>query len=205
MSNRPDARRYAPAVARNREPILAVLQRFLPRRGLVLEVASGSGEHAAFLAAALPDLVWQPSDPDPGARDSIAAFAAASGRANLLPPLVLDAAAASWPATTAAAIVCINMIHIAPWDACEGLMAGAGRILGTGGVLYLYGTFREAGRHTAPSNAAFDADLRARDPRWGVRDLGEVAALAATHGFVHLETVAMPANNRSVVFRKAAA
>jgi SAM-dependent methyltransferase len=199
-----DARLYAPAAARNREPILAVLQRVLPTRGLVLEVASGSGEHAALLAAALPHLVWQPSDADPRARDSIAAFGAASGLANLRAPLALDAAASRWPVTSAAAVVCINMIHIAPWFACEGLMAGAGRILGTGGVLYLYGPFREDGRHTAPSNAAFDADLRARDPSWGVRDLGDVAALAARHGLGHVETVAMPANNRSVVFRKAA-
>src|ERR1700736_2548620 len=204
MSDRFDARLYAPAATRTREPILAVLQRVLPTRGLVLEVASGSGEHAALLAAALPHLVWQPSDGDPRARDSIAAFGAASGLANLRAPLALDAAASRWPVTSAAAVVCINMIHIAPWFACEGLMAGAGRILGTGGVLYLYGPFREDGRHTAPSNAAFDADLRARDPSWGVRDLGDVAALAARHGLGHVETVAMPANNRSVVFRKAA-
>jgi SAM-dependent methyltransferase len=202
MSEWPDPRLYAPAVARNRAPILAVLQRVLPRQGLVLEVASGSGEHAVFLAAALPQLTWQPSDPDPRARASIAEFRAASGLANLLPPLALDASAATWPITAAAALVCINMIHIAPWSACAGLLAGADRILGPGGVLYLYGPFREAGRHTAASNAAFDAELQAQNPSWGLRDLDAVVALARRHGFVHGETVAMPANNRSVVFRR---
>ena len=197
-----DPRLYAPAVARNREPILAVLRRVLPPHGLVLEVASGSGEHAAFFAAALPQLTWQPTDPDPRARASIAAFCAASGPPNLLPPLALDAAAPDWPVTVAAAVVCINMIHIAPWSACEGLMAGTARVLPPGGVLYLYGPYREEGRHTAPSNAAFDADLRRRDPAWGVRDLGEVVALALRHGLVHEETVTMPANNRSVIFRR---
>lgn len=200
-----DPRLYAPAVARNREPILAVLRRVLPPQGLVLEVASGSGEHAAFFAAALPQLTWQPTDPDPRAGATIAAFCAASGPPNLLPPLALDAAAPDWPVTVAAAVVCINMIHIAPWSACEGLMAGTARVLPLGGVLYLYGPYKEEGRHTAPSNAAFDADLRRRDPAWGVRDLGEVVALALRHGLVHEETVTMPANNRSVIFRRGGA
>jgi SAM-dependent methyltransferase len=202
MSERRDPRLQAPAVARNREPILAVLRRVLPAEGLVLEVASGSGEHAAFFAAALPLLTWQPSDPDPRARASIAAFAEAGTAANLLPPLDLDVAAAAWPVALAAAVVCINMIHIAPWSACEALVAGAARALPAGGVLYLYGPYKEEGRHTAPSNEVFDSDLRARDPRWGVRDLGEVTALARRHGFVHQETVTMPANNRSLVFRR---
>lgn len=202
MGKTPDPRVYAPAVARNREPILAVLRRVLPSSGRVLEIASGSGEHARFFAAALPHLTWQPSDSDPRARASIAAFRDAGAPPNLLPPIALDASAAEWPVAGAAAVVCINMIHIAPWSACEGLMAGAARILPQGGVLYLYGPYKEEGRHTAPSNAAFDADLRARDPRWGVRDLGEVIALAHRHGLMHRETVAMPANNRSVVFRR---
>ncbi|HEX9489176.1 MAG TPA: DUF938 domain-containing protein, partial [Stellaceae bacterium] len=202
MGERPDPRLHAPAVARNREPILAVLRRVLPSTGLVLEVASGSGEHAAFFAAALPQLTWQPSDPDPRARASIAAFRGAGAAPNLLPPLDLDVIAAAWPVTGAAAVVCINMIHIAPWSACEGLVAGAAHALLPGGVLYLYGPYKEEGRHTAPSNAAFDADLRARDPRWGVRDLGAVAALARRGGFAHEETVTMPANNRSLVFRR---
>jgi SAM-dependent methyltransferase len=203
MSDRRDLRLRAPAVARNREPILAVLRRVLPADGLVLEVASGSGEHAAFFAVALPRLTWQPSDPDPRARASIAAFRDSGAAPNLLPPLDLDVtAAAAWPVARAAAVVCINMIHIAPWSACEGLVAGAARALPPGGVLYLYGPYREEGRHTAPSNEVFDSDLRARDPRWGVRDLGEVTALAHRHGFVHQETVTMPANNRSLVFRR---
>lgn len=202
MSDRPDPRVYAPAVARNRAPILDVLRRVLPARGLVLEVASGSGEHADFFAAALPHLEWQPSDRDPRALRSIAAFRAAGGATNLLPPLTLDAASDTWPIARADAVVAINMIHIAPWSAAEGLMAGAARLLPASGVLYLYGPYKEGGRHTAPSNEAFDADLRARDPSWGVRDLGEVIALAARHGLVHVETVVMPANNRSVVFRR---
>lgn len=202
MGKAPDPRLYAPAVARNREPILAVLRRVLPAGGLVLEVASGSGEHAAFFAQGLPQITWQPSDPDPRARASIAAFREAGATHNLLPPLALDAAMPEWPIARAAAVVCINMIHIAPWSACAGLMAGAARVLPSAGVLYLYGPYKEEGRHTAPSNEAFDADLRARDPSWGVRDLGEVMALARRYGLVHQETVTMPANNRSVVFRR---
>jgi SAM-dependent methyltransferase len=192
----------APAVARNREPILAVLRRVLPERGLVLEIASGSGEHAVYFAAALPHLTWQPSDPDPEARDSIAAYRAAAQLPNLLPPLALDAASPNWPVAQSDMIVSINMIHIAPWAAAEGLMAGAERLLAAGGVLFLYGPFREHGQHTAPSNAAFDESLRTRNREWGVRDLDEVAALASRHGFALEERVAMPANNLSVVFRR---
>jgi len=195
-----DHRLSAPAVARNRDPILAVLRRVLPPQGLVFEIASGTGEHAAYFAAALPQLRWQPSDPDAAARASISAHRAVAGRPNLLPPLDLDAAADTWPAARADAVVCINMIHIAPWSAALGLVAGAARVLSRGGVLYLYGPFKEGGRHTAPSNEAFDADLRARNAEWGVRDLDEVAALALQHGLDLVETIAMPANNRSVVF-----
>jgi cyclopropane fatty-acyl-phospholipid synthase-like methyltransferase len=192
----------APAVARNREPILAVLRRVLSEPGLVLEIASGSGEHAVYFAAALPHLTWQPTDPDPEARASIAAYRAATALPNVLPPLALDAAASRWPMTQADALVSINMIHIAPWAATEGLMAGAKRLLPAGGVLFLYGPFREHGQHTAPSNAAFDESLRARNEEWGVRDLAEVAALASRHGLALEERVAMPANNLSVVFRR---
>ena len=195
----------APAVARNREPILAVLRRVLPERGLVLEIASGSGEHACYFAAALPRLTWQPTDPDPEARESIAAYRDAMELPNVLPPLALDAAASRWPVTQANAIIAIlaiNMIHIAPWAAAEGLMAGAERLLPEGGVLFLYGPFREHGQHTAPSNAAFDESLRARNREWGVRDLDEVTALADRHGLALKERVAMPANNLSVVFRR---
>ena len=191
----------SPSVARNREPILAVLRRVLPVRGIVLEIASGTGEHAIHFAAALPELIWQPTDRDPEARRSIAARRAAAVLPNLLPPLELDAAAPSWPVERADAIVAINMIHIAPWSAAEGLMAGAARLLAPGGILYLYGPYQENGRHTAPSNAAFDASLRARDPEWGVRDVGAVAELAARHGLALAERVAMPANNLSLVFR----
>jgi hypothetical protein len=192
----------APAVARNRDPILAVLREVLPAAGTVLEIASGTGEHAIHFAAALPHLVWQPSDPDAQARSSIAAHAMQAGLANLLPPLELDAAAPVWPVTRADALVSINMIHISPWGATQGLMAGAARVLPAGAPLYLYGPYRRHGQHTAPSNAAFDESLRARDPEWGVRDLDEVSALAAAHGFTLQRTVAMPANNLSVIFRR---
>lgn len=199
-----DARRYAPAAARNREPILAALRGRLPAAGLLLEVASGSGEHAVHLAAAFPALAIQPSDPDPDARASIAAWAAETGLANIRPPLALDAAAAAgWPLAHADAVLCINMIHIAPWAAAEGLLRGAARILQPGAPLVLYGPFRRGGAHTAPSNEAFDASLRAQDPRWGVRDLEEVAELAATQGFGAPEVVPMPANNLTVVFLRA--
>jgi SAM-dependent methyltransferase len=204
MSEAVDPRQYRPHVARNRDPILDVLKRVLPQRGLVVEIASGSGEHAAYFAQKLPSLTWEPSDPDQTALTSIAAHRDAAGLANLLPPLHLDVTAASWPLARADAIMCCNMIHIAPWAACEGLIAGAARVLPAGGILYLYGPYKIGGAHTAPSNAAFDADLRARNPQWGIRDLDEVAALAGRNGFTLIETVAMPANNLSVIFiRKA--
>jgi SAM-dependent methyltransferase len=192
----------APAVARNRDPILAVLREVLPAAGTVLEIAGGSGEHAVHFAAALPHLVWQPTDPDAEALRSIAAHAERARLPNLLAPLELDATAAVWPLTRADAVVSINMIHIAPWRAAEGLMAGAARLLPPDGPLYLYGPYREHGRHTAPSNAAFDESLKMRDPAWGVRDLDEVVALAGRHGLALQRTVAMPANNLSVIFRR---
>jgi hypothetical protein len=195
---------FAPAVGRNRDPILAVLRRVLPTRGTVLEIASGSGEHAAFFATAMPHLFWQPADIDPDALASISAHRAASDAPNLLQPIELDAASPEWPATRADAVVSINMIHIAPWAAAVGLMAGAARLLPSGGVLYLYGPFMEGGRHIAPSNAAFDASLRDRDPEWGVRDTADVRSLAHNNGFDFVERVAMPANNLSLVFRRRA-
>ncbi len=198
-----DPRHFSPAAARNRDPILAVLRRVLPPRGLVLEVASGTGEHVAHFAAALPALEFQPSDRDAAMFSSMVAHAVAAAVENVLPPLPLDVTAPTWPVAHADAILCINMIHISPWRASEGLMAGARRILPAGGVLYLYGPYRIDGRHAAESNAAFDAALRAQDPEWGVRDLAEVTALAAHHGLSLAETVAMPANNLSVVFRRA--
>ncbi|MFW6023498.1 MAG: DUF938 domain-containing protein [Myxococcota bacterium] len=197
-----DARRHAPAAARNREPILAVLRRVLPVEGLVLEVASGTGEHARHFAAALPHLTWQPSDPDEGARASIDAWVGDAGLPNLRPALRLDASGAAWPLDRADAVLCINMIHIAPWQACEGLMRGAGRLLPPGGVLFTYGPYRIDGEHTAPSNERFDASLRGRDPAWGVRDVADVARAAEAHGLQLDERVAMPANNFSLVFRR---
>jgi SAM-dependent methyltransferase len=196
-----DARLYSPSAARNRDPILATLRRHLPPRGLVLEVASGSGEHALHLAAALPNLTFQPSDANPEARASIAAWILASGLPNIRPPLALDAATPEWPIGRAEMVLCINMIHIAPWAACEGLVAGAARVLRPGGQLALYGPFKRAGRHTGPGNANFDADLRASDPAWGLRDLEAVAQLAADHGFGPPTVEAMPADNLTVLFR----
>lgn len=172
---------HAPAASRNRDPILAVLARVLPGEGSVLEVASGTGEHAVHFARALPRLTWQPSDPDPAMRASIAAHARAAGLPNLLAPLPLDAREPGWPLSRADAVVSINMIHIAPWSAALGLLAGAGSLLPEGGCLVLYGPFRVEGVEIAPSNAAFDASLRARDLEWGLRELGAVAAEAARH------------------------
>ncbi len=200
-----DHRCYAPAAARNRDPILGVLRQHLPERGLVLEIASGTGEHAAHLAgAAGPELVFQPSDPDQAARESIDAWTATLGLANVRPALQIDAASDDWPIDHADAVLCINMIHIAPWAAAVGLFRGAARVLPAGGLLYLYGPYRRGGRHTAPSNAEFDADLRRRDPAWSVRDLEAVVALAETNGFEPPLVVEMPANNLSVLFRRRA-
>jgi hypothetical protein len=199
----PDLRRFAPAAARNRDPILAALRPLLPEAGLVLEVASGSGEHAVHLAAALPRLVFQPSDPQPEARDSIDAWAAASGLGNLRAALAIDAATPGWPIAAADAVLCINMIHIAPWAATEGLVRGAAAILPAGAPLILYGPYRRGGAHTAPSNAEFDASLRAQDPTWGVRDLEAVAAVASAQGFGPPAVTEMPANNLVVALRRA--
>jgi len=198
-----DARLSAPAAARNRQPILDVLMWHLPARGLVLEAASGTGEHVVHFARACPALSFQPSDLDPAHRASIDAWSAALGLTNVRPAIALDATAGIWPVDAADALLCINMIHIAPWTAAEGLMRGAGRVLAPGGLLYLYGPYKRGGQHTAPSNAAFDASLRAQDPAWGVRDLEAVAALAAAQGFGEPVIVEMPANNLSLVFKKA--
>lgn len=200
-----DARRYAPATARNRDFILAVLQRYLPKSGLVLEIASGSGEHVTHFAAASPaELTFQPSDPDASARASIDAWVAELGLGNVKPALVLDAFADTWPIPRADAVLCINMIHIAPWAATVGLMTAASKVLREGGFLYLYGPYRRDGQDTAPSNAAFDLDLRSRNPEWGVRNLETVAALAHEHGFAKPIIEEMPANNLSLIFRRMA-
>lgn len=195
-----DARRYAPAAARNRDPILDVLRRHVPASGLVLEVASGSGEHAAHFAAALPALGFQPSDPDPANRASCDAWARHAGLTNLRPAVALDATIWPWPVGAADLVIASNMIHIAPWAATLGLMRGARAVLPPGGALFLYGPFRREGRHTAPSNAEFDASLRARDPSWGVRDLEAVTE--AAEGFAVSAIEAMPANNLCMVFRR---
>jgi hypothetical protein len=198
-------KRHAPATQRNRDPILAVLREVLPPRATllrVLEVASGSGEHALFFAEHLPQVAWQPSDADEDARASIDAYRAEHALPNLAPALALDATSDAWPDVPADTIVCINMIHIAPFAACEGLFRGAARLLAPGAPLVLYGPFRFGGGFTAPSNAEFDASLRARDPRWGVRDLDEVTAVAEKHGFARERVVAMPANNHTIVFRR---
>ncbi|WP_018718286.1 DUF938 domain-containing protein [Arhodomonas aquaeolei] len=196
-----DRRRHSPAAARNREPILAVLREVIPERARVLEVASGTGEHAAFFTAAMPGWEWQPSEAQAPALASIEHWRRHGGD-GLLAPLTLDVTA-TWPVTGPLdAIVAINLIHIAPWEVTEALMAGAGRLLTDDGVLVLYGPYRENGAHTAASNAAFDADLRARDPRWGVRDLETVAESAAAHGLTLEQRHAMPANNLTVVFRR---
>lgn len=198
-----DARLYAPAAARNREPIRQALLPHLPETGLVLEIASGTGEHIAHLAtASAPGLLFQPSDPEPRARASIDAWAAALGLANLRPAIDLDAAAAHWPVGAADAVVCINMIHIAPWQATVGLLRGAARLLPAGGLLYLYGPFRRDGVPTAPSNEAFDQDLRRQNPAWGLRRLEAVADLAKPAGFAPPAIVDMPANNLSLFFRR---
>ncbi len=195
-------RRQAPAAARNRQPILDVLRPRLPAQGLVLEVASGSGEHIVHFAEALPGLVFQPSDPSTEARASVDDWVRTERLGNVRAALALDAASDAWPIERADAVLCCNMIHIAPWEAAAGLVSGAARILAKGGTLYLYGPYRRDGRHTAPSNEAFDRDLRRRNPAWGVRDLEAVTALAAAKGFGLPEIVDMPANNLSLLFER---
>ena len=196
-----DPRQTAPSTARNRDPILRVLQRVLPADARVLEIASGAGEHAVHFARAMPGQTWQPSDPDAAARASIAAWIAHEGLANVLPPRAIDVRAAIWDAEPEYdAIVAINMIHISPWEATLGLLAGAGRHVRDAGVLYTYGPYKREGRHTAPSNQEFDAWLKDRDPAFGVRDVDKVAQAARAQGLALRETVEMPANNLSLVF-----
>jgi SAM-dependent methyltransferase len=194
-------KRHAPATERNRDPIAAVLREVLPARGLVFEVASGTGQHASYFARLFPGLEWQPSDPDPDALTSIEAWTADGGAENLREPLELDAAG-TWPIDHADAVLCINMVHISPWAATLGLLAGAARLLPSGGPLILYGPYRRGEVETAESNEAFDRSLKARNPDWGLRDLEEVAAAAKAAGLVLERVVEMPANNLTVVFRK---
>lgn len=195
-----NARLDFPATRRNQDAILDVLEGVMDGVDRVLEVGAGSGQHAAHLAAAFPNVAWQPSDPDPLHRASIAAWTEALP--NVAPSLDLDAASGAWPDGPFDLVVSINMIHIAPWPACLGLLAGSGKVLSDGGRLYLYGPFMENGRHTADSNARFDASLRLQNPDWGVRDLDAVVAAAAPHGLTLDARAAMPANNLSVFFRR---
>ena len=213
-----DARQYAPATKRNREAILEVLQQVLPNNCTVLEIASGTGEHGVFFAPRLGNRKWLPSEPNPLLLASIEAWQTYQPADNLSPPLELDVCDSVWPVETRvsstwlqsfdfetfplAAMVNINMIHIAPWLTCLGLMAGASRILPSGGILYMYGPFKQDGKHTAPSNVAFDATLRSQNPQWGVRDLNDVVEVARARALSLLTTYQMPANNLSVVFQR---
>ncbi len=217
MNESPDARQSAPATQRNREPILEVLLQVLPPTGTVLEVSSGTGEHAVFFAPQLHPRKWIPSDPNPMARASIAAWREHYPADNLYPPIALDVRDPIWGVeqdelpeplqdrdfnrSSIVAIVNINMIHISPWSACLGLMAGARRILPQDGILYLYGPFKQGGKHTASSNANFDESLQAQNPEWGVRDLDEVVAVAQAQNLSLIKTYTMPANNLSVIFQ----
>ena len=195
-------KREAPAAARNRQPILEVLQPRLPEKGLVLEIASGTGEHVVHYAAARPDLTFQPSDPDVDSRASVDDWVRTLGLTNVRPALEIDVTRSTWPVEQANAVLCCNMIHIAPWEAAVGLITGAARLLPPGGLLFTYGPYRRGGRHTAPSNEAFDADLRRRNPAWGVRDLETVIELARGAGLSAPEIVEMPANNLSLLFKR---
>ena len=196
-------KRYAPAAARNAGPIADVLAQELPEAGRVLEIASGTGEHAVFMARRFPELEWQPTDLDAENLASIAAWQEEAALPNLAAPLVLDAAAEEWPIDQADAIYCCNMVHISPWRAAEGLMAGVGRLLAPGRPLCLYGPYLEDGVETAPSNLAFDESLKARDPRWGLRNVAAMDALAAQAGLVRSVRHAMPANNIMLIYRRA--
>lgn len=193
-------RKHAPATLRNREAIADRLREFLPHGGLVLEVASGSGEHVAHFAPLFPRLDWQPSDPDADARVSIASWCA--GMDNVLDPLDVDAAAPAWPIDAADALLCVNMVHISPWEATLGLLDGAARLLPPEGPLILYGPYRRAEVETAPSNEAFDASLKGRDPRWGLRDVADVTAAANVRGLRFARLIEMPANNILLVYRR---
>jgi SAM-dependent methyltransferase len=198
-----DGRQDAPSAVRNRDPILAVLQRVLPQTGTVLEIGSGTGQHAVHFAAALPQLRWQPSDADPAMRASIAAWIAHERVANVAAPVALRIGE-PWPVDAADALVCTNVLHVAPWHVVPALFAGAARVLQPGAPVVLYGPYRRAGVPTAGSNERFDAQLRAHDPAWGLRSVEDVASAARDAGFDLAETVEMPASNLCLVLRRAA-
>jgi Protein of unknown function (DUF938) len=195
-------RLYAPATERNREAILSVLKSILPTQGKVLEIAGGTGEHITFWAPYFPNITWQPSDPDPMHLASIEGWIAQLPAANILSPVQIDVTNQTWGIDSVEVILCVNMIHIAPWAACLGLLQGAQSLLSKGGLLYLYGPFKQQGKHTAPSNEAFDLSLRAQDPSWGVRDLEAVIDSAQKYDLHVQQVIPMPANNLSVVFCK---
>jgi SAM-dependent methyltransferase len=208
MNTPADQRKFAPATQRNREPILELLLQILPQHGTILEIASGTGEHATFFSYHLAPRQWLPSDPNPELRASISAWTEFFPCEAMQPPIDLDASSPIWPVETEplpepsiSAIVNINMIHISPWSACLGLMAGAGRILPPGGILYLYGPYKQNGEHTAPSNADFDESLQAQNPDWGVRNLEDVVKAAEAQNLTLHQTHPMPANNFSLVFK----
>ncbi len=192
----------APAAARNRDPIADVLEKELPPSGTVLEIASGTGEHVIHFAARFPALTWQPSDPDEGARASIAAWRDEAGLANIAPPILIDASADGWDVERADAVLCINMVHISPLAASHGLVREAARLLAPGAPLILYGPYLEQGVDTVASNVAFDLSLKSRDPSWGLRHLTWLDELASEHGFARTRRVEMPANNLLLVYRK---
>jgi Protein of unknown function (DUF938) len=202
VRNMSDHRQYAPATLRNRDLILDVLREVLPAKGDILEIASGSGEHVVHLAKSLPSLDFQPSDPDPDALQSVAAWIKATRVTNVRAPIVLDASQSPWAIASADGIICINMVHISPWNATLGLIKGAAAILSPGAPFYLYGPYKRDGVETAPSNQAFDRSLRNHNPAWGLRDLEAVAAMAQSVGFSIPIITEMPANNLSVVFRR---
>ncbi len=197
-----EAKRFAPATVRNREAIAEVLGGILPDKGMVLEIASGTGEHLVYFARVFPHLDWQPSDYDDAGLASIAVWSDEAGLPNILPPVRIDALASDWPISRADAMLCINMIHISPWEATAGLMTGAGRVLATGAPLYLYGPYRQHGVPLAEGNASFDASLTERNPDWGLRYVEDVAAAALQAGLRLEHIIPMPANNLSLVFRK---
>jgi len=197
-----DVKLSSPSALRNRGPIAELLRHILPDSGTVLEIASGSGEHVIHFARLFPNLVWQPSDPSPEARASVQDWVKSESLANVLPPLDVDASAEIWPIAAADAMIAINMVHISPWTATQGLLGGAGKLLPSGGVLVLYGPYRCQGQPLVPSNADFDASLRARNPEWGIRLLEDVESLAKKSGLTLTSVTEMPANNLGVVFTR---
>jgi hypothetical protein len=197
-----DDRRYAPATARNRDPLLQVLKSLLPRTGTILEIASGTGEHACYFAPVFGEAIWQPTDTDESAMASINAHRQADAPANLAPPLHLDVMQAEWPVSAADAVLCVNMVHISPWACCENLFRGCANVLSPGAPLVLYGPFKREGAHTAPSNAEFDQTLRRQNAEWGIRDMGEIAEAGKIRGLALEDPIAMPSNNFCLVLRQ---